>query len=146
MFWFNGFFCDIRSEENLTAVAFHGTADCGLLTVVISRPKPKDRRCFRWRGFWFVFGGWTGCSVELHPDCCVHLCGTRLWCSWCVTCCANTCLTFLCKTFCKIFGVETAFFGEFSELQRGGWSSCFVERELRKSCNRLIYKRKRQSF
>ena len=51
MFWFNGFFCDIRSEENLTAVAFHGTADCGLLTVVISRPKPKDRRCFRWRGF-----------------------------------------------------------------------------------------------
>lgn len=42
MFWFNGSFCDIRSEENLTAVAFHGTADCSLLTVVIFRPKPQD--------------------------------------------------------------------------------------------------------
>ena len=113
MFWFNGSFCDIRSEENLTAVAFHGTADCSLLTVVIFRPKPQDWRWFRWRGFWFVFGGWTGWPAGLHPDCCVHLCGTRLWCSWCVTCCANISLTFCVKHSVKHLGSKRPFSGNF---------------------------------
>lgn len=54
-----------------------------------------------------------------------------------VTCCANAALHFCIKHSVKPFA-----FREIFRSLRGGRSSRFVERELRKSCNMLIYKRK----
>ena len=54
-----------------------------------------------------------------------------------VTCCANAALHFCIKHSVKPFA-----FREIFRSLRGGRSSRFVERELRKSCNMLIYKKK----
>ena len=58
----------------------------------------------------------------------------------------NLTLHFCVKHSVKHWGLKQPFSESFAEFQRGDRSSRFVECKLRKSSNRLIYKRKNETL